>query len=75
MGGGLKEFMNWQAMQPQGNLKLMAGYATQQVYSGGFIQNLSPRVSAYVYASQALNYAMISTAKSSIVGMGFVVVF
>ncbi len=75
MGGGLKGFMNWQAMQPQGNLKSRAGYATQQVYSGGFIQNLSPRVSAYVYASQAINYAMISTAKSSIVGMGFVVIF
>lgn len=75
MGGGLKGFVNWQAMQPQGDLKLKAGYATQQVYSGGFIQNLSARVSAYIYASQALNYAMISTAKSSIVGMGFVIVF
>lgn len=75
LGGGLKGFINWQAMQPQGNLALKSGYATQQVYSGGFIQNLSPKVSAYVYASQALNYAMISSAKSSIVGLGFVVIF
>jgi GBP family porin len=75
MKGGLKGFFNWQAMQPQGALNQTAGYATQQVYSGGFIQNLSQRLSVYLYASQALNYAMISTAKSSVVGMGFVFSF
>lgn len=62
-------------MQPVGPLAGAATSATQQVLSFGLINQLSSRLTAYLYASSANNYAMVRAARSQVVGMGLALKF
>jgi general bacterial porin, GBP family len=65
----------WQAMQPVGPLGASDQTATQQVFSLAFLNAISTRLTAYVYASIANNYAMVRTARSQVAGMGLAYTF
>lgn len=67
--------LSWQAMQPRGALAASDQTATQQVFSLAFLNAISPLLTAYVYASIANNYAMVSTARSQVAGMGLAYTF
>jgi len=70
-----KASLTWQAMQPVGPLGASDQTATQQVFSVAFVNAVSPRLTAYVYASIANNYAMVRTARSQVAGMGLAYTF
>jgi predicted porin len=67
--------LSWQGMQPVGALGASDQTGTQQVFSLAFLNTISPRLTAYVYASIANNYAMVSTARSQVAGMGLAYTF
>ena len=66
---------SWQAMQPRGPLTAQPTSATQQVLSLALLNQISPRLTAYVYASGANNYAMVSSARSQVIGAGLALTF
>jgi general bacterial porin, GBP family len=66
---------SWQAMQPRGQLMAQPTSATQQVVSLALLNQISPRLTAYVYASGANNYAMVSGARSQVIGAGLALTF
>ena len=66
---------SWQAMQPRGQLSTSPQTATQQVFSVALLNQISPRLTAYLYASVANNYAMVSTARSQVIGGGLAYTF
>lgn len=61
---------SWQMMQPQGVLSDNAQFNTQQIYSAALTHQLSARTDVYTYASYGLNYAMMNTAESFVIGVG-----
>ena len=61
---------SWQMMQPQGILTADPQFKTQQIFSAALTQQISPRTNFYTYASYGLNFAMINTAESFVLGVG-----
>ena len=59
-----------QMMQPKGQLRERAGYATQSILGLAYTYILSKRTNLYVWGSIANNFQMISTAKSQVIGVG-----
>ncbi|UOD51284.1 porin [Orrella daihaiensis] len=62
--------LSWQMLQPTGALKANTELATQNIFSAGYVYNLSKRTDVYVWGSYGNNYQTFSTARSSVVGTG-----
>jgi predicted porin len=60
---------SWQMMQPTGDYKT-DGVSAQSVYSVGYLYSLTKRTNVYAYASYANNFAMVDTARSTVLGIG-----
>ena len=60
---------SWNMATPNGNWS-DAGAKSQTAYNLGYIYDFSKRTSAYVYGSYVNNYAMVDTAKSTMVTVG-----
>jgi predicted porin len=65
--GTQKVFASYQYATPVAS---MAAAANLSIYSVGYQYDFSRRTNAYVYASQAQNYAFLDGAKSTVYGVG-----
>jgi len=65
--GAQKVFASYQYATP---LASMANASNLSIYSVGYQYDFSRRTNAYVYASQAQNYAFLDGAKSTVYGVG-----
>ncbi|UOD50267.1 porin [Orrella daihaiensis] len=66
---------SWQMLQPTGQLASMPGVSTQQILGAALTYNLSPRTTAYVWASYGQNFEMASGAQASVIGTGIQTLF
>ena len=70
------QFMaSWQMLKPTGSLAVTPGVGTQQIFGAALTYNLSPRTTAYIWASYANNFEMASGAKASVIGTGLQTLF
>jgi len=61
---------SWQMMQPQGVLSGNSTYQTQQIFSAALSQQLSARTNVYAYTSYGVNFGLVNTAQSFMLGVG-----
>jgi len=66
---------SWQMLQPRGKLKEQAATGSQQILGTAITYKLSPRTTAYAWASYGDNFQMVSGAKTTVIGTGFQTLF
>lgn len=66
---------SWQMLKPTGQLANTPGVSTQQIVGAALTYNLSPRTTAYVWASYGENFEMAPGAKASVIGTGLQTLF
>lgn len=68
-GGRGTVLASWQMGRPTGEYTWL-GFKNQQIVSLGYTYQFTARTNLYTYASYGQNFAMVETAKSSMVGVG-----
>ncbi len=66
---------SWQMLKPTDELAKLPQAASQQIVGAALTYNLSPRTTAYVWASYGDNFQMFKGAKTSVIGTGLQTLF
>jgi len=66
---------SWQMLQPRGKLSEQAATGSQQILGAAMTYKLSPRTTAYAWASYGDDFQMVSGAKTTVIGTGFQTLF